>query len=137
MVSSEVTLSGGPAVIRLLSGMRRGRGLAAAKQPAQERRRWERLSLAIPVFVRGISGPGKEFVEFCTLLNESAGGALLLIRRSLRHRSRVSIEIPLAPTLSNMKFRRTTRILKARVVRITPVNGWSLCGLQFARPLVR
>ena len=117
--------------------MRWGRGLAAANEPAQERRRWERLSLAIPVFVRGISGPGKEFVEFCTLLNESAGGALLLIRRSLRHRSRISLEIPLEPTLSNMKFRRTTRILKARVVRITPVNGWSLCGLQFAKPLVR
>jgi len=136
MVSSAVTRSGGPAVIQLLSGMRWRRGLAA-NRPAQERRRWERLALAIPVFVRGISGPGKEFVEFCTLLNESAGGALLLIRRSLRHRSRVSLEIPLAPTLSNMKFRRTTRILKARVVRISPVNGWSLCGLQFARPLVR
>src|SRR5512141_829825 len=117
--------------------MRRGRGLAAVNQPAQARRRWERLSLAIPVFVRGIIGPGKEFLEFCTLLNESAGGALLLIRRSLRHRSRVSLEIPLAPTLSNLKFRRTTRILKARVVRINPVNGWSLCGLQFARPLAR
>ena len=137
MVSSEVTPPGGPTVIRLLSGMRWGRGLAAANEPAHERRRWERLSLAIPVFVRGISGPGKEFVEFCTLLNESAGGALLLIRRSLRHRSRISLEIPLAPTLSNMKFRRTTRILKARVVRISPVNGWSLCGLQFAKPLVR
>ena len=117
--------------------MRLKRGLAAAKQLPQERRRWERLSLAIPVFVRGISGPGKELVEFCTLLNESAGGALLLIRRSLRHRSRVSLEMPLAPTQRNMKFRRTIRIPKARVVPIIPVNGWSLCGLQFARPLVR
>lgn len=43
LVSSEVTLSGGPAVIRLPSGMRWGRGLAAANQPTQERRRWERL----------------------------------------------------------------------------------------------
>src|ERR1700751_1234773 len=137
MVSSEVTLPGGPTVIRLLSGMRRGRGQAAAKQPTQERRRWERLSLAIPVFVRGLSGPSKEFVEFSTLLNESAGGALLLIRRSLPHRSRVLLEIPLALTLRNVKFRQTKRILKASVVRITPINGWSLCGLQFARPLVR
>jgi PilZ domain len=126
----------GPPVIRLLSSMGSRRGLAAAKQPAQERRRWQRLSLAIPVFVHGISGPGKEFVEFCTLLNESAGGALLLIRRSLRQHSRVLLEMPLAPSQRNMKFRRTTRILKARVVRITPVDGWSLCGLQFARPLV-
>jgi hypothetical protein len=71
-------MPGGPAVVRLSSGMRLKRGLAAAKQLPQERRRWKRLSLAIPVFVRGISGPGKELVEFCTLLNESAGGALLL-----------------------------------------------------------
>ena len=27
-----------------------------------------RLSLAIPVFVRGVNGQGKEFLEFCTLL---------------------------------------------------------------------
>ena len=103
----DSTMPGGPAVVRLSSGMRLKRGLAAAKQLPQERRRWERLSLAIPVFVRGISGPGKELVEFCTLLNESAGGALLLIRRSLRHRFRVSLEMPLAPTQRNMKFRRT------------------------------
>ena len=53
-----------------------------------------RLSLAIPVFVRGVNGQGREFVEFCTLLNESAGGALLAIRRPLRRWSRVSLEMP-------------------------------------------
>lgn len=141
MVSSEVTLLGLPAVNRLSTGYYRvcagGEDWPLRTDQAKERRRWERLSLAIPVFVRGISGPGKEFVEFCTLLNESAGGALLLIRRSLRHRSRVLLEIPLALTLRNVKSRRTKRILKARVVRITPINGWSLCGLQFATPLVR
>jgi hypothetical protein len=44
--------------------------VAAATQPAPERRRWARLSLAI--FVRGANGQGREFLEFCTLLNESA-----------------------------------------------------------------
>jgi c-di-GMP-binding flagellar brake protein YcgR len=114
-----------------------GRGLAAADQPAQERRRWVRLSLALPVFVHGVNAQGREFLEFCTLLNESAGGALLLIRKPLRRRSRVSLEMPSAPALRNMKLRRTKRMLKARVVRITAVDGWSLCGLQFARPLVQ
>src|SRR5438132_9287892 len=55
--------------------MRWGRAPSAATQPVPERRRWARLSLAIPVFVRGINGQGREFLEFCTLLNESAGGA--------------------------------------------------------------
>jgi PilZ domain-containing protein len=116
--------------------MRWGRGASAATQPVPERRRWARLSLAVPVFVRGINGQGKEFLEFCTLLNESAGGALLAIHKPLRRRSRVSLEIPSAPVLKNRKFRRTICTLRARVIRITPINGWNLCGLQFARPLV-
>lgn len=69
--------------------------------PTKERRHWARLSLAIPVFVRGINRQGTEFLEFSTLLNESGGGALLLIRRSLRLSSRVSLEIPSSQIPSN------------------------------------
>src|SRR5436309_6066213 len=116
--------------------MRWRRGLSATTQPTPERRRWARLSLASPVFVRGINAEGREFLEFCTLLNESAGGALLAIRRPLRRRSRVSLEMPSAPVLKNMKFRQTIRTLRARVIRITPIDGWNLCGLQFVRPLI-
>ena len=116
--------------------MRWGRGLSATTQPTPERRRWARLSLAIPVFVRGINGQGREFLEFCTLLNESAGGALLAIRRPLRRRSRVSLEMPSAPILRNVKLRQTMRRLRARVVRVSPIDGWNLCGLQFGRPLI-
>jgi PilZ domain len=90
----------------------------------------------MPVFVRGINGQGREFLEFCTLLNTSAGGALLAIRKPLRRRSRVSLEMPSAPLLRNVKFRQTIRMLRARVIRVTLIDGWSLCGLQFARPLI-
>src|SRR5712692_153680 len=117
--------------------MRWGRGLSATTEPTPERRRWARLSLAIPVFVRGINGQGREFIEFCTLLNESAGGALLAIRKPLRRRSRVSLEMPLAPVLKNVRLRRTKRMLRARVVRSVAIDGWNLCGLQFARPLLQ
>src|ERR1700747_463172 len=100
--------------------MRRGAGTnRAANQTTAEQRRWVRLSLAIPVFVRGVNGQGREFVELCTLLNESAGGALLAIRKPLQRRSRVSLEMPLAPALTNVTFRQTVRVLSARVVRIT------------------
>ena len=96
-----------------------------------------RLGLAIPVFVRGINGRGREFLEFGTLLNQSAGGALLAVRKPLRPRSRVSLEIPSAPILMNVKLPRAVRILRARVLRITYANSWKLCGLQFARPLIQ
>lgn len=104
--------------------------------PTKERRHWARLSLAIPVFVRGINGQGTEFVEFSTLLNESAGGALLAIRKPLRLSSRVSLEIPSSPILKSVKLRGAARMLRARVIRITYGARWNLCGLQFARPLV-
>ena len=48
-----------------------------------ERRKWARLPLAIPVFVRSRDGKGKEFLEFATALNVSAGGMLVAIRRAL------------------------------------------------------
>ena len=41
-----------------------------------ERRKWARLPLAIPVFVRSRDRKGKEFLEFATALNVSAGGML-------------------------------------------------------------
>ena len=112
------------------------RGPTTSKQPARERRRWERLSLAIPVFVRGINGQGREFLELCTLLNESAGGALLAIRRPLRRLSRIVLEMPSAPALRHVKFRPTVRKLRARVVWITPIQGVNLCGLQFVKSLL-
>jgi hypothetical protein len=116
--------------------MRGGRGLSATTQPSPERRRWPRLPLAIPVFVRGRNGQGKDFLEFSILLNESAGGVLLAIRKPLRRWSRVSLEIPSAPLLRNIKLPRTVRMLRARVVRISYLGSCNLCGLQFARPLL-
>jgi hypothetical protein len=104
---------------------------------SSERRRWFRLPLAIPVFVRGLDVHGKGFLEFSALLNESAGGALLAIRRSLRRSSRITLEIPSGPILVRAVVPKAVKMLRARVVRITPVNGWNLCGLQFARAIVR
>ena len=52
-------------------------------RPAGERRKWARLPLAIPVFVRTQGEDGKELLEFATALNVSAGGMLVAVRRVL------------------------------------------------------
>jgi hypothetical protein len=104
--------------------------------PTKERRHWAQLPPAIPVYVRGISGQGAEFLEFSTLLNESAGGALIAMRKPLRLSSHVSLGIPSSQILNSVKLRRAVQMLWARVIRITYWAGWNLCGLQFARPLV-
>ena len=50
-----------------------GRGPSVAVSGKPERRRWMRLALAISVFVRGINGRGREFLEFGILWGTTAG----------------------------------------------------------------
>src|SRR6516165_10932079 len=81
-----------------------------------ERRKWARLPLAIPVFVRSRDEKGKEFLEFATSLNVSAGGALVAVRRSLPLSAQVSLEIPSAPPVANADLPRFSRNLQGRVM---------------------
>jgi c-di-GMP-binding flagellar brake protein YcgR len=100
-----------------------------------ERRKWSRLPLAIPVFVRSHDGKGKEFLEFATSLNVSAGGMLVAIRRSLPAVAQVRLEIPSAPVAAMAMLPRAARTLRARTLRTTPADGYYLLGLKFSRPL--
>ena len=100
-----------------------------------ERRKWSRLPLAIPVFVRSRDGKGKEFLEFATSLNVSAGGMLVAIRRSLPAVAQIRLEIPSAPVASMALLPRAARTLNAKTLRTTPADGYYLLGLKFVRPL--
>ena len=98
-----------------------------------ERRKWARLPLAIPVFVRSRDDKGKEILEFATALNVSAGGMLVAIRRMLPARGDLNLEIPSAPVAAMMP--RAARSLRARTLRTTAGQGYYLLGLKFSRPL--
>jgi len=106
------------------------------RRPEKERRKWTRLPLAIPVFVRSRDEKGKEFLEFATALNISAGGALVAIRRSLPKAAQVLLEIPSAPLAATASLPRAARTLRARATRITHAEGYHLLGLKFSRPLL-
>ena len=103
--------------------------------PTAERRRWPRLPLAIPVFVRSQAEPDKEFLEFATALNVSAGGMLVAVRRPIPTAAQVSLEIPSAPVAALAELPSVTRTLRARVLRTKPGEGYNLVGLKFSRPL--
>lgn len=100
-----------------------------------ERRRWPRLPLAIPVFVRSRAEGEKEFLEFATALNVSAGGMLVAVRRSLASAAQVSLEIPSAPLAAVASLPTVIRNLRAKVLRLERSEGYNLIGLKFSRPL--
>jgi len=100
-----------------------------------ERRKWARLPLAIPVFVRSRDSKGKEFLEFATALNVSAGGMLLAVKRILPATAQLRLEIPCAPIAALAPT--AARSLSARAMRTTPAAGYYLLGLKFTRPLSR
>lgn len=100
-----------------------------------ERRKWSRLPLAIPVFVRSRDGKGKEFLEFATALNVSAGGMLVAIRRVLPTVAQLRLEIPSAPVAALAPLPRAARTLRAKTLRTTPAEGYYLLGLKFSQPL--
>lgn len=110
---------------------------AEGRSQVSERRRWERLPLAIPVFVCGTDEHGKQFREFTTALNISAGGALLATRRYLPVSSRISLEIPTAPLPRIPVASDLVRSLQGRLVTVTHSQQCYLYGLKFSRPLVQ
>jgi hypothetical protein len=104
---------------------------------ASERRRWERLPLAIPVFVRGLDPTGRQFVDFATALDISVGGALLALHRFLPKGSRILLEIPSAAVAvdKNASPRSVRQRLYAKTVRITDGDRCKLVGVNFSVPL--
>jgi len=101
----------------------------------KKERKWPRLQLAIPVFVRTCDGSGKDSLEFATALNISPGGALVVVRRSLPKSAPVSLEIPSAPIGPVKGLKASLRIMQAKAVWIAHLDDYHLLGLKFARHL--
>ncbi len=103
----------------------------------KESRRWQRLPLSIPVFVRGTDQSGQEFLEFTALLNISGGGALVAMRRVPSSDGRLDIEIPLPPAPGIEKAQPRAQRIRGRVVHASQWESHGLMGLEFSRPLLK
>ena len=112
----------------------RPKAVVVRSRRVKERRRWPRLPLAIPVFVRGSDGQGKEILEFAAILNVSAGGVLLASRREVLQGSRISLEIPVGFPAAE-EAAHAQRKFRARVLRTILMKGWYSCAVQFKSPL--
>ena len=101
---------------------------AVPQTRVQERRRWPRLPLAVPVFVRGADKWGKNILEFSTIVNISAGGVYFAIRR--RPYSPVFLEIPIG-FQGIEESAGAKRNFQARVLRVVDSDGWYWCAAKF------
>jgi hypothetical protein len=98
-------------------------------------RKWARLQLAIPVFVRTRDEKNSDLLEFATAINISAGGALIAVRRPLPKSTSISLEIPSAPVGPTDSVPGFSRLIRAKTVWVSHLNDYHLMGLKFARPL--
>jgi hypothetical protein len=103
----------------------------------EDRRRWSRIPVAIPVFLRGKDQDGKEFREFTTAFNIGGGGVLLATRRFVPRSSKVFLEIPAGPLSSQPMPQKYYRDLVGRAVTVTHTEQCYLCGVKFTRPLIQ
>ncbi len=103
----------------------------SSTRPTEERRQWQRLPLAVPVFARGIDDRGREFLEFTATLNIGAGGALLAMRRYVPPLSEVLLEIPAAPLPKISAGPQLIRRLPAEVLRVVPATPPYLWAVRF------
>jgi PilZ domain len=101
-----------------------------------ERRTWTRLPLHVPLFVRSRNRDGKDFLEFATALNVSAGGVLVALRGSLRPAAHVLVEVPIAPLPQTFPVLEKSRRLRAKIARVTHGDGYNLVALRFLQPLL-
>lgn len=101
----------------------------------KEERKWARLELPIPVFIRAREGSGKDSLEFATAINISPGGALVLVRRSLPKSALISLEIPSAPIGPTIGLKTSSPVIQAKAVWVTHLDAYHLLGLKFDHPL--
>ena len=96
-------------------------------------RKWPRLPIAFPVFVRTTDKEGKILLEFATAVNVSAGGVLLALRKSPQSK-RLSLEIPVYPG-ALLEEHTPVRFIEGHVVRTEKKDRYSLVGMKFDKPL--
>lgn len=107
---------------------------AGKANEGRERRRWERIPVTIPLFVRTVVD-GRRVLEFANVVNISAGGALLAVRRFVRQPAQISLEIPAAPVADTAALPASARLMEAKVLRVDNAERYFLWAVRFRRPL--
>lgn len=98
-------------------------------------RRWDRLPICVPMFVRWMDKRRRKFQVFATALNVSAGGALLVMPRQPPLGATVELEIPCSPVASEISLGSAVHHLVAEVVRVEDRQNAYLVAANFLVPI--
>jgi PilZ domain len=100
-----------------------------------KQRRFPRIRLQIPIFLRGQDASGVDFVELTKTLNISASGACIASTHMLRPDQVVQLTIPTPSPASSGLVPNETPPITAKVLRQQAAGELRLFGVEFSKPL--
>lgn len=102
----------------------------------EERRRFQRIHLQIPLFIRGRDVHGEQFMELAKTLDISALGAFLTCPRALAVGDFVTLTIPAPSITSSGLVPAGMAPIQARVKRQQEAGDVHLVGVEFLKPIL-
>jgi PilZ domain-containing protein len=101
----------------------------------EERRRFQRIRLQVPLFIRGRDAYGEQFVELAKSLDISAVGAFITSPRPLTIGGVVTLTVPAPSITSSGLVPAGMAPIQARVKRQQEAGDVHLVGVEFLKPI--
>ncbi len=108
---------------------------AAVPSTNEERRRFQRIHLQVPLFIRGKDGHGEQFVELAKTLDISALGAFVTSPKPLAINGFVTLTIPAPSITSSGLVPAGMAPIQAKVKRQQEAGDVYLVGVEFLKPI--
>lgn len=100
-----------------------------------ERRRFQRIHLQVPMFIRGRDAHDEQFLELAKTLDVSGLGAFLTCPRSLPVNGIITLTIPAPSITSSGLVPAGMPPIQARVKRQQQAGDVYLVGVEFLKPI--
>jgi hypothetical protein len=102
----------------------------------EDRRRFQRIRLQVPMFIRGTDVHGEQFMELAKTLDFSALGAFITCSRQLNLGDFMILTIPAPSITSTALIPAGMPPIQAKVRRQQEAGDLRLIGVEFLKPLV-
>jgi hypothetical protein len=106
-----------------------------AVQTYEERRRFQRLRLQVPMFIRGKDAYGEQFLELAKTLDISGNGAFITSPRPLAANETITLTIPAPSITSSALVPSGMPPIQAKVKRTQEAGDVQLIGVEFLKPI--